>query len=63
MELYDIRVVNFGPYKEFELPLLKQGLVWIGGINNDTESADSNGSGKSSSLLILTPATPDKSPR
>jgi DNA repair exonuclease SbcCD ATPase subunit len=54
MELYDIRVVNFGPYEEFELPLLKQGLVWIGGINNDTESADSNGSGKSSIFKALT---------
>lgn len=54
MELYDIKVSNFGPYKKFELSLYKQGLIWIGGINNDTEAADSNGSGKSSIFKALT---------
>ncbi len=54
MELYDVKVSNFGPYEEFSLPLYKQGLVWIGGINNDTDSADSNGSGKSSIFKAIT---------
>lgn len=54
MELYDIKVSNFGPYEEFELSLYKQGLIWIGGVNNDTEAADSNGSGKSSVFKALT---------
>jgi DNA repair exonuclease SbcCD ATPase subunit len=54
MELYDISVSNFGPYEKFELPLYKQGLVWVGGINNDTDAADSNGSGKSSVFKAIT---------
>jgi DNA repair exonuclease SbcCD ATPase subunit len=54
MELYDISVSNFGPYEKFEIPLYKQGLVWLGGINNDTDAADSNGSGKSSVFKAIT---------
>lgn len=47
MELYDVTLENFGPYEKFTLPLYKQGLVWVGGENKDTASANSNGSGKS----------------
>jgi len=54
MELYDITAKDFGPYKEFTLPLYKQGLVWVGGVNRDTAAADSNGSGKTSIFRALT---------
>lgn len=54
MELYSISASNFGPYEKFELPLYKQGLIWVGGINNDTDAADSNGSGKSSIFKAIT---------
>jgi DNA repair exonuclease SbcCD ATPase subunit len=54
MELYNLSVVDFGPYEKLELSLYKQGLVWVGGQNNDTASADSNGSGKSTIFKAIT---------
>lgn len=54
MELYKIKVENFCSYKKLELDLYKQGLIWIGGTNNDTTSADSNGSGKTTLFKAVT---------
>jgi DNA repair exonuclease SbcCD ATPase subunit len=54
MELREISAKDFGPFKEFTLPLHKQGLVWISGQNQDTKAAKSNGSGKSSIFKALT---------
>jgi len=46
--------VNFCSFKCVELPLSGQGLVWIGGQNNDSEGATSNGAGKSTIFKALT---------
>jgi len=54
MELIRIKGKNFCCYDEFDLPLSKQGLVWIGGENKDTKSANNNGSGKSTVFKALT---------
>lgn len=40
-------LIDFGPYREAELPLANQGLVLIKADNRDSTAADSNGSGKS----------------
>jgi DNA repair exonuclease SbcCD ATPase subunit len=53
MELYELHASDFGPYETLHLPLHKQGLVWIGGVNKDTDAADSNGSGKSTLFKAL----------
>lgn len=54
MELYDIVAKNFGPYEYMEVPLYKQGLVWMGGKNHDTAAADSNGAGKTTIFKAMT---------
>lgn len=46
-ELESVSASDFCLFREFHLPLHKQGLVWLGGVNMDTASATSNGSGKS----------------
>jgi DNA repair exonuclease SbcCD ATPase subunit len=54
MELFRVKGSDFGPLREFNLELKKQGLVWIGGQNEDTKAAKSNGAGKSSVFKALT---------
>lgn len=54
MELCELYASDFGPYEVLELSLYKQGLVWIGGVNKDTDAADSNGSGKSTIFKAIT---------
>jgi len=54
MELFDMVIENFGSYAAATVNLHKEGLVWIGGINKDTEAANSNGSGKSTVFKALT---------
>lgn len=46
-ELIDIEARDFCNYAEFKLKLRKRGLVWVGGVNKDSDGASSNGSGKS----------------
>jgi DNA repair exonuclease SbcCD ATPase subunit len=47
MKLLNIAIDNFGCIGHAVLPLVDQGLVYLIGENHDTESAESNGSGKS----------------
>lgn len=47
MSLVSIEAENFCCFPALKLKLKRRGLVWVGGTNNDTESATSNGSGKS----------------
>ncbi len=47
MSLHSLEATDFCCFPKLSLRLRKRGLVWIGGQNNDTESANSNGSGKS----------------
>jgi DNA repair exonuclease SbcCD ATPase subunit len=54
MELYSVSAANFCSYSKLQLPLYKQGMIWVGGINNDTAAADSNGSGKSTIFKAIT---------
>ncbi len=42
-----IEATDFCCFPALKLKLRKRGLVWLGGVNNDTESAQSNGAGKS----------------
>jgi DNA repair exonuclease SbcCD ATPase subunit len=44
---------NFCGFKKLTLPLKKQGLVWIGGENRDTQAAVSNAAGKSSLAKLI----------
>lgn len=47
MDLYEVSAKGFGPFlDQFCLKLNSQGLVWVTARNNDTRSADNNGSGK-----------------
>lgn len=54
MELVDIKAKDFCCYENLSLPLSEQGLVWVGGENEDTKSANNNGSGKSTLFKALT---------
>jgi len=54
MELLEVRGKDFCCFGEAKLPLKDMGLIWIGGENNDTKSADNNGSGKSTIFKLLT---------
>jgi len=54
MELLEVGGKDFGPFSEFSLQLHNQGLVWIGGVNNDSKAAKSNGSGKSHIFKAIT---------
>jgi len=49
-----LKASDFCCFGSIELPLAKQGLVWIGGKNEDTSAAASNGSGKSTLFKALT---------
>jgi DNA repair exonuclease SbcCD ATPase subunit len=44
--LVDIEVSGFCHLADFKLRIKDAGLVWIGGVNNESEAATSNGSGK-----------------
>ena len=46
MGLISIEAEDFCSYQKLSLKLRKRGLVWIGGENEDTAAAASNGSGK-----------------
>lgn len=52
--LDEMQLVNFCSFEYAVMPLARQGLVWIGGQNNDSEGASSNGSGKSTLFKALT---------
>lgn len=54
MEISKITVSDFCCFKQFSQNLSKQGLVWVGGENHDTQAAANNGSGKSSIFKALT---------
>lgn len=47
MDLYELHAKDFGPFEDVTVPLHKQGLVWVTGVNMDTKAASNNGSGKS----------------
>lgn len=53
MKLISISAVNFCLFERMELDLSGQGLVWIGGVNKDSDAANSNGSGKSTVLKVI----------
>ena len=53
MELKSILAVNFGLFERFDLKLSDLGLVCIVGRNNDSDSASSNGSGKSTIVKAI----------
>ena len=50
MKFIDVTINNFMSFKEQTVTLHDRGLVLICGVNNDDESFDSNGSGKSAIL-------------
>lgn len=47
MGLAKLEATDFCCFPALKLKLRKRGLVWLGGVNEDTASATSNGSGKS----------------
>lgn len=47
MSLAAIEATDFCCFPALKLKLRKRGLVWLGGVNEDTASATSNGAGKS----------------
>lgn len=51
--LVSIQAENFAGFAEFDLPLSKQGLVFIIGDNRDTDAATSNGACKSGLFKAL----------
>lgn len=52
-QLIEVIGKDFCGYESFKLPLLKQGLTWIGAENRDSDAATSNGSGKTSLLKSI----------
>jgi len=52
-ELLALSAEDFCCFEAFTLPLLRQGLVWLGGDNQDSDAAESNGSGKSTIFKAL----------
>ncbi|MGW8177322.1 MAG: AAA family ATPase [bacterium] len=52
--LRELGIRDFCCFEDITLDLHKQGLIWVGGQNNDTEAATSNGSGKSTLFKALT---------
>jgi len=52
--LGELQLFNFCAFEFAKMDFAKQGLVWIGGQNNDSEGASSNGSGKSTLFKALT---------
>lgn len=53
MELLSVVGTDVTSFKRVELALNDLGLVWIGGVNKDTEAAASNGSGKSNLFKVI----------
>lgn len=51
--LVSLQLRDFCQFKKAKVPLLRQGLVWLGGENRDTDSAVSNGAGKSNLLKAI----------
>jgi len=54
MRIVEVSAKDFCCFEQFTQPLDKQGLVWVTGENNDTQSAANNGSGKSTLFKALT---------
>lgn len=54
MDLFDVSGRDFCGYAEFTQALYKQGLVWVGGLNKDTDAATSNGVGKTTIFKAIT---------
>ena len=54
MELVKMKTKDFCCFDESELQLRDMGLVWVGGVNEDTKAADNNGCGKSTIFKALT---------
>lgn len=53
MKLISIEATDFCLFEHVTLALDGQGLVWIGGVNKDSDAANSNGSGKSTVLKAI----------
>ncbi len=51
--LVSVQLWDFCQFKKAKVPLERQGLVWVGGVNRDTDSADSNGAGKSNLMKAI----------
>jgi DNA repair exonuclease SbcCD ATPase subunit len=51
--LVSVQLWDFCQFKRAKVPLRRQGLVWLGGKNHDTNSADSNGAGKTNLLKAI----------
>jgi DNA repair exonuclease SbcCD ATPase subunit len=54
LKIIRAKAEDFCLFEALEVPLDKQGLVWIGGVNKDTDAADSNGAGKSTIFKAIT---------
>ncbi len=52
--LLEMRAEDFCCFRKIRLKLDRQGLVWIGGENNDTDAADNNAAGKTTLFKALT---------
>jgi len=48
-----VEAEDFCCFEHMKLGLSDRGLVWLGGVNHDSEAADSNGSGKSTVFKAL----------
>jgi len=53
LELESVKAEDFCQFPFFEVKLKKRGLVWVGGENQDTTSARSNGSGKTNFFAAI----------
>jgi DNA repair exonuclease SbcCD ATPase subunit len=51
--IHSISAKNFCCFEQFDLLLANRGLVWLGGDNQDSEAASSNGAGKSAVFKAL----------
>lgn len=45
---------NFGLFESFSLMIANRGLCYVAGVNNDSDAADSNGTGKTTIFRALT---------
>lgn len=52
--LKSVKLENFGAFEEVLLKLRKTGLVWVSGVNHDSDSAKSNGAAKTTLFRGLT---------
>lgn len=53
MDLLSLDATNVCSFEHLPLSLHRQGLVWLGGANEDTDGAKSNGAGKSNVYKII----------